>query len=104
VPGGTDGPLSLAASVSMTSELLEDQIDATTANGVCWGSCSTLVAIVSHFQELKTDLEVLRSGRSTDVTEDEADALWSRVRTTSDLLASYVPSSVAHNPPDGTRE
>jgi hypothetical protein len=34
VLGGVDGPSSLAASVSTTAELLEDRIDATTANGV----------------------------------------------------------------------
>jgi hypothetical protein len=70
------------------------------ANGVCWGSHSTLVAAMSHFLELKTDLEVLGSGRSVDLTEDEAYALWTRVRSAPDLLVSYVPSSVARNPPD----
>jgi hypothetical protein len=85
-------------------ELHEDRIDAATTNGIRWGSCSTLVAVVSHFQELKTDLEVIKSGRSMEVTEDEADALWSRVRAASDLLVSYVPSSVAHNPPDSMGE
>jgi hypothetical protein len=59
-----------------------------------------LVAIVSHFPELKTELEVLRSRRNTDLTEDEADALWIRVRWASDSLVSHVPSSVARNPPD----
>jgi hypothetical protein len=59
---------------------------------------------VSYFSKLKTDLEVLGSKRSVDLTEDEVDALWTRVRVASDLLASYVPSSVAHNPPDGTGE
>jgi hypothetical protein len=59
---------------------------------------------VSHFPELKTDLEVLRSGRSIDLTEDEADALWTWVRVALDLLALYVPFSVAHNPLDDTGE
>jgi hypothetical protein len=36
-----------------------------------------------------------------DLTEDEADAIRTQVGATSDLLALYVPSSVAHNPPDG---
>jgi hypothetical protein len=39
-------------------------------------SCSVLVATVSHFLELKTELEMPRSGRSADLTEDKADALW----------------------------
>jgi hypothetical protein len=35
VLGGTNGSSSLAASVSMAAELLEDWIDAATANRVC---------------------------------------------------------------------
>jgi hypothetical protein len=35
-----------------------------------------LVAAVSHFPELKTELEVLESRHSVDLTEDEAGALW----------------------------
>jgi hypothetical protein len=54
---------------------------------------------MSHFLELKTDLEVPGSGHSADLTEDEAYALWTRVRSAIDLLVSYVPSSVACNPP-----
>jgi hypothetical protein len=33
--GSTDGPSSLAASISMAAELLEGQIDAIAANRVC---------------------------------------------------------------------
>jgi hypothetical protein len=54
--------------------LLEGQIDATTANGVRWGSHSTLVAAVSHFLVLKAELEVLGSGCSANLIEDEVDA------------------------------
>jgi hypothetical protein len=75
VLGGADGPSSLAASVSMAAELFEGQIDAAIANGVRWGSCSMLVAAMSHFLKLKTELEVLRSGRNVDLTEDEVGAL-----------------------------
>jgi hypothetical protein len=85
-------------------ELLEGQIDAAAANGVCWGSRSMLFAAVSHFLELKTELEVLGSGRNVDLTEDEVDALWTRVCMALDLLALYVPSSVARNPPNGVKE
>jgi hypothetical protein len=35
VLGGTDGPSSMAASMSMVVELLEDRFDAATANRVC---------------------------------------------------------------------
>jgi hypothetical protein len=80
------------------------QIDATAANGVCWGSHSALVAAVLHFLELMAELEALGSGRNAYFTEDEEDALWTRVRTTSDLLASHVPSSATRYPPDGAGE
>jgi hypothetical protein len=62
------------------------------------------VATVSHFSELKADLEVLGFGCSAYLTEDKADALWIRVRTASDLLPSYVPSSIARYPPGDTRK
>jgi hypothetical protein len=90
--------------MSTVMELLEDWIDATSANRVHWGSGSALVTTVSHFPELKTDLEVLGSGHSADLIEDKAVALWTRVHAASDLLVSYVPSSIACNPPDGTGE
>jgi hypothetical protein len=63
-----------------------------------------LVAAVSHFPKLKTELEVLGSGRSADLIEDEADALWIQVHTASDSLVSHVPSLVARNPPNSTGE
>jgi hypothetical protein len=85
-------------------ELLEGRIDVAAANGVHWGSRSTLITVVLHFPELKTELEVLGSRCSTDMTEDEVDALWIRVLVASDLLASHIASSVAHNPPYGTGE
>jgi hypothetical protein len=53
----TDGPSSLAASMSMAAELLEGQIEAATTNGVSWGSRSVLVTAVLHFPELKAKLE-----------------------------------------------
>jgi hypothetical protein len=101
VLGGVDGASSLVASVSTTAELLKDWIDVAVANGVRLESRSALVVVVSHFPKLKTGLEVLESRRSADLTEDEANALWTRVRAASDLLASCVPFSVARNPRDG---
>jgi hypothetical protein len=67
---------SLAASMSTAVELLEGWIDDAAANGVRWGSHSTLVATVSHFPELRSEMELLRSGRNADLTDVEADALW----------------------------
>jgi hypothetical protein len=66
VLGGINGTSSLAASMSMTAELLEGWIDIGAANGVHWGSHSALVAAVLHFLELKTELEVLGSGHNMD--------------------------------------
>jgi hypothetical protein len=56
---------------------------------------------VSHLLELMTELEVLGSRRSADLTEDEGNALWIRVHAASDSMASHAPSSVARNPPNG---
>jgi hypothetical protein len=58
-------------------------------------SGSVLVATVSYFPELKSDLELLGSGCNADLAEDEADALWTQVHMASDSLALYVPSLVA---------
>jgi hypothetical protein len=71
----TDGLSSLAASMSMMVELLEGWIDTAAANGVRWGNCSALVASLSHFLELKSELELLGSRHNADLTEDLADAL-----------------------------
>jgi hypothetical protein len=62
------------------------------------------VATVSHFPKLKSELELLGSECNADLIEDEADGLWTRVNTTSNSLVSYVPSSVAHDPPEGAGE
>jgi hypothetical protein len=75
VLGNVDRSSLMVASVSMVTEQLEGRIDAATANGVRWGSCSTFVAMVSLFLELDTDLEVLGSRRNAGLTEDEVNAL-----------------------------
>jgi hypothetical protein len=95
-----DESSSLAASMSTAVELLEGRIDAVATNEVLWGSCSAMVTTISHFSELKSELELLGSRHKVDLIEDEADALWTRVSAASDSLASYVPSSVAHGPPN----
>jgi hypothetical protein len=63
-----------------------------------------LAATLSHFSELRAELELLGFGRSVDLTEDQVDALWTRVRQASDSLVSHVPPSLACGPPDGTVE
>jgi hypothetical protein len=102
--GSDDGPSTLEASMSTVAELLKGWIDTVAANRVHCGSYSALVAIVSHFPKLKTELEVLGLGCSADLTVDKADALWIRVRTALDSLASHVPSSIARNSPDDAGE
>jgi hypothetical protein len=92
------------ASLSSVVELLEGYIDVTPANGVRWGTWSVLAATLSHFSELGLELELLGSGHSADLTEDQVDALWTQVHPASDLLASHVPPSVARGPPDGAVE
>jgi hypothetical protein len=99
-----DGSSSLEESLSTAVELLEGWVDATAANGVYWGTRSMLVTALSHISELDAKLELLGSGCNVDLMEDEVDALWTRVRATSNSLASHVLPSVAHIPPDGTRE
>jgi hypothetical protein len=59
-----------------------------------------LVAILSHFPELKSELELLGSRWNADLSDDQADALRPLVSVPSDSLASLVPSSFAHDPPN----
>jgi hypothetical protein len=71
-PGGTS---SLAAALSSATKLIENCVDVVAANGVHWGSRLVLAAALSHFLELETKLELLGSGRNTDLMEDQVDAL-----------------------------
>jgi hypothetical protein len=75
VLGGVGRPSSLVTSMSVVVDLLEGRIDAVAANWVRWGSYSALVAAMSHFTELDIDLEVLGSGCTAGLTDDEVDAL-----------------------------
>jgi hypothetical protein len=75
VLGDINGSSSLATSMSAVAERLKGRIDTAAANGVRWGSRSALVATMSHFLELDADLEVLRSGHSVGLIEDEVDTL-----------------------------
>jgi hypothetical protein len=52
---------SLAASLSTVVELLKGRIDVVATNGVHWGTRSTLVVTLSHFLEMKSEMEMLRS-------------------------------------------
>jgi hypothetical protein len=70
VLGDADGSSTQAMSKSTVAELLEGQIDTVATNGVHWGSRSALVVAVLHFSKLGTNLEVLGSGRSVELTKD----------------------------------
>jgi hypothetical protein len=104
VLGNADGLSSLAASLSMVAELLTGRIGTATANSVCWGTRSALVATLSHFPELKSELELLGSRQNADLTDDQADAVWPLMSVVLDSLASIAPSSIARGPPDDTGE
>jgi hypothetical protein len=71
-----DGSSSVAVSLSTMVEPLEGRINTAVANGVHWGTRSSLVAALSHFPELNFELELLRSGRNVDLIEDQTDSLW----------------------------
>jgi hypothetical protein len=70
-----DGSFSLAVSLSTVVELLMGRIDSTVTKGVRLGTQSTLITALSHFPKLKSELELLRSRRNVDLTEDPADAV-----------------------------
>jgi hypothetical protein len=59
-----------------------------------------MVIVLSHFPDLETELELLKSGRGADLSNDQVDALWPLVSMASDSLALLVPSSLARNSPD----
>jgi hypothetical protein len=63
-----------------------------------------LVADISHFLELKVELEVRGSRRNANLIEDEAHSLLTQVCAASDLLALHVPSSIVGNPLDDMGE
>jgi hypothetical protein len=63
-----------------------------------------LIAALSYFLELKSELELLGSGHNANLTEDQADALWHLVGAASDSLALLIPSLVACDPPNSAGE
>jgi hypothetical protein len=60
------------------AELIMDRINADAANGVRWGTWTTLVAALSHFPKLGTEMELLGSGRKVNLMENQVDALWAQ--------------------------
>jgi hypothetical protein len=85
---GSDGTSSLVASLSSAADLINGRIDAMTTNGVCLeGARLALTAILSHFPELETELDLLGSGRNVDLIESKLDALWTQTCQASESLA-----------------
>jgi hypothetical protein len=64
------GVSSLVASLSTVVELLEGRIGTVAANGVHWWTWYALVAALSHFSELKSELEMPEFRCNADLTED----------------------------------
>jgi hypothetical protein len=104
VLGKASEPSSPATSLSMVAEEVEIWINTMAANRVRCETQSVLVAVLLHFPELKSKLELLRSKRNADLSDDQVDALWPLASMASDSLTSLVPSPFAHNPPDGAEE
>jgi hypothetical protein len=75
VLNNTDAPSFLAASLSMVVELIEGRINTVASSGVRQGTQSVLVAALSHFPELNSELELLGSRCNADLREDQADSL-----------------------------
>jgi hypothetical protein len=75
VLGSAGGSSSLEASLAMVAEEVENRINTTVANGVRWGTQSTLVAVLSHFPKLEPELEFLKTGQDADLSDDQANAL-----------------------------
>jgi hypothetical protein len=96
VLGGPAGTSSLTASLSSTTELIENQVNVAAINGVYWGTWSALATTVSHFPKL----ELHGSGHTADLTEDQVDAHRTRMHQASESLAMFIPPSVAHGSPN----
>jgi hypothetical protein len=88
----------------MVVEETENRINTAAANGVWWGSRPAFVTALSHLTELKSELELLGSGRDADLSDNQVDTLWPLVSMASDSLASDVPSSFARDPPDDAKK
>jgi hypothetical protein len=63
-----------------------------------------LVATLSQFLELKSDLELLRSECNADMIEDQADALWAWVCPASDSLVLHISPLITCSPPNDVGE
>jgi hypothetical protein len=60
-----------------------------------------LVATLSHFLELKYELDLLGFEHNVDLIEVQVNALGTQVHAASDSLASHILPSVTHSLPGG---
>jgi hypothetical protein len=65
------------------------------------GERLSLTTVLSHFPELKLELDLLRSVYNTDLTKGEMEVFWTWTRWASESLSSRAPPSVTRSPPDG---
>jgi hypothetical protein len=91
-------------SLSSAMKLIKNRVIVVAANEARWGTQSVLSAAFLHFPELESELELLGSGRNTDLTKDQVDALWTQTRQASESLASFSPPSGTRGSPNGTGE
>jgi hypothetical protein len=89
--GNTGRSSSLATSLAEVAGEVENQINKAAANGVWWGTHSSLVAVLSHFPELDPRLELLGPRRDADLSDDRVDNHWPLVSAVLDSLALLVP-------------
>jgi hypothetical protein len=73
-PGRSDEMPSLAVALSPSTKLIEGCVNAAAINGVHWGPQMVLTAVLSHFPELESELELLGSGYNADLMKDEMEA------------------------------
>jgi hypothetical protein len=90
--------------LSSTADLIEGRVGAAAINKVHWGAWQEMTTVLLLFPELELELELLGSGYNADLTNNEMEVFWTRTYQASESLLLRVPPSVAHNPPDDTRE
>jgi hypothetical protein len=66
---------SLVPSLSSAVDLIDGHVDGAAANRVSWGARLALIAALSHFPELESELELFGSKCNTDLTKSQLNAL-----------------------------
>jgi hypothetical protein len=77
--------------------MIEGPVDATTANGVHWGSLLALIAALCHFPEVGPELDLLGFEHNANPIEGQLNAPLAQMRQASESLALNILLSVAHD-------